>query len=91
VLDGTWASEDTWGGFAARMVKMAPYTNLPDEVVKMAEATQAAITAGELLPFAGPITDQAGEVKVPAGESASEEMLLGMNWYVAGVDDTLPQ
>ena len=49
------------------------------------------ITAGELLPFAGPVKDQAGEIKIPAGESAPEGMLLGMNWYVQGVDDTLPQ
>ncbi len=91
VLDGTWKSEDAWGGFAAKMVKMAPYTNLPDDVVEMAETTQAKITSGELLPFAGPVKDQAGEVKIPEGESAPEGMLLGMNWYVQGVDDTLPQ
>ena len=91
VLDGSWESKDTWGGFAAKMVKMAPYTNLPDDIVKMAQETEAKITAGELLPFAGPITDQAGEVKVPEGQAAPEDMLLGMNWYVKGVDDTLPQ
>ena len=34
VLDGKWKSEDTWGGFAANMVNMAPFTNMPDDVKK---------------------------------------------------------
>ena len=41
VLDGTWKSEDTWGGLAASMVVMAPYKNMPDDVKEMAEETEA--------------------------------------------------
>ena len=48
-LDGTWKEEDTWGGLETKMVVMAPYTNMPDDVKKMAEDTEAAITAGKLL------------------------------------------
>jgi simple sugar transport system substrate-binding protein len=91
VLDGSWASEDTWGGFAADMVKMAPFTNLPADVKALAEEVYGKIESGEIYPFAGPITDQAGELRVKEGETASEEMLLGMNWYVRGIDDKLPQ
>ena len=36
-------------------------------------------------------TDQAGELRVKEGEVADEGMMLGMNWYVQGVDDQLPQ
>src|SRR5213080_1430592 len=42
-LDGTWKSEDTWTGLKDKMVVMAPYTNMPDDVKKMAEDTEAAI------------------------------------------------
>ena len=37
VLDGKWKSEDTWGGLDSGMVVMAPYTNMPEDVKKMAE------------------------------------------------------
>ncbi|MFX7705291.1 BMP family ABC transporter substrate-binding protein, partial [Acinetobacter baumannii] len=38
VLDGTWKSEDTWGGLDSGMVVLSPYNpNLPKDVVAMAD------------------------------------------------------
>ncbi len=91
VLDGTWKSEDTWDGMGPGMVAMAPYTNLPDDVVAMAKETEAKITTGEFHPFTGPIHNQAGEMVIGEGEVLDDGVLLGMNWYVKGVDDKLPQ
>src|ERR1700751_1082133 len=51
VLDGKWTSGDTWGGLDAGMVVMSPYTNMPDDVKKMATDTEAAIKSGKLHPF----------------------------------------
>src|SRR5438477_1905669 len=45
-LDGKWASGDVWGGLKSKIVVMAPYTNIPDDVKKLAEDTEAAITQG---------------------------------------------
>ena len=90
-LDGKWESKDTWGGLAQDMVHMAPYTNLPDDVTKMAQETQEAIRAGKLHPFKGPIVKQDGSVAVKEGEVVSDKDILSMNWYVNGVDDKLPQ
>src|SRR5580692_3926263 len=56
-LDGTWKSEETWGGLESKMFLMAPYTNMPDDVKKMAEDTQAAIASGKLQPFKCPVMD----------------------------------
>ena len=91
VLDGTWTSGDVWGGMASGMVGMSPYANMPEDVAKAAAETQARIESGELLVFAGPIGKQDGSMAVEAGQSLSDPDILGMNWYVAGVDDTLPQ
>ncbi len=91
VMDGTWKSHDTWGGLAAGMVKMGPYVNMPDDVKKMAEDTEAAIKSGKLMPFKGPITKQDGTLAVKDGESLPDKEILGLNWYVKGVDDKLPQ
>jgi simple sugar transport system substrate-binding protein len=87
VLDGTWKSGDVWGGLDTGMVEMAPYSDaVPEDVRKLADETVAAIKAGALHPFTGPITDQAGKIRIPAGETASDEMLLSMDWYVPGVE-----
>ena len=91
VLDGTWTSTDTWDGMAPGMVEMAPYTNLPDDVVAMARETQAKITSGEMHVFSGPIHKQDGTLAVGAGSNLDDGTLLGMNWYVQGIDDKLPQ
>ena len=59
-LDGTWKSEDTWGGLNDDMVVMSPYKNMPDDVKKMAEETEAAIKSGKLNPFKCPVVKQDG-------------------------------
>src|SRR5438270_8616115 len=40
VIDGTWKSEDFGGGLDSHMFAMAPYTNMPDDVKKIAEDAQ---------------------------------------------------
>ncbi|CAN5437095.1 BMP family ABC transporter substrate-binding protein [soil metagenome] len=91
VLDGSWKSQSSWDGMAEGAVSLAPFTNLPDDVVKMAADTAEAIKTGKLFPFTGPITKQDGTVVGEAGKGLSDGDILGMNWYVKGVDDTLPQ
>ena len=90
-LAGTWKSEDTWGGLDSHMFAMAPYTNMPDDVKKMAEDAQAAITAGKLHPFKCPIVGQDGKpVECKGGDHLDDGQILGMNFYVKGIDDKLP-
>ncbi len=91
VMDGTWASQDVWRGMHEGMVEMAPYTNIPDDVAKMARETQAKIASGEMHVFSGPIKKQDGTMVIGEGEHLDDQTLLGMNWYVQGIDDTLPQ
>ena len=49
-----------WDGLDKGKVKMAPYTNMPDDVKKMPEATEAAIRNKTLHPFKCPIVKQDG-------------------------------
>jgi simple sugar transport system substrate-binding protein len=90
VQDGTWQQQDVWYGMAEGNVVMAPYTNMPEDVAAMATQTQAKIASGELEPFAGPITKQDGTVWLKQGEKADIGTLLGLDFYVEGVDDKLP-
>ncbi len=90
-LDGAWKPENTWGGLESKMFEMAPYTNMPDDVKKMAEDTQAAITAGKLHPFKCPVVAQDGkEVECKGGDHLDDSQILSMNFYVKGVDDKVP-
>lgn len=90
-LNGNWAATDTWGGLDSGMVKMSPFNeNLPAEAVADAQAAVAAMKSGERHAFDGPVRDQSGAVRIPEGEHATDEMLLGMDWYVEGVQGKLP-
>ncbi len=91
VMDGTWEQVDVWGGMGKGHVVMAPYTNMPDDVKKLAEETEAKIASGEFDPYTGPINKQDGSVWLKDGEVAEEGVLLGLNFYVEGVDDKLPE
>ena len=90
-LDSKWNSTDTWGGLKSKLVVMAPFTNMPDDVKKMAMDTEAAIVAGTLLPFKCPVVAQDGKtVECKGGDHLDDGQILGMNFYVKGVDDKLP-
>ncbi|MDI1266092.1 MAG: BMP family ABC transporter substrate-binding protein [bacterium] len=90
-LEGTWKSEDEWAGLKSKMLVMAPYLNMPDDVKKMAEETEAAIVAGTLKPFKCPIVAQDGkEVECKGGTHLDDGQVLGMNFYVKGIDDKIP-
>ncbi len=87
VMDGSWASHSIWWGIKEGMVKMAPYgPAVPDNVRQASEATRAGIVDGSLHTFAGPIRNQAGELKVAAGEHMSDGDMATMDWYVEGVE-----
>jgi simple sugar transport system substrate-binding protein len=89
VLAGTWKSTDTWGGFDSGMLKMSPFTNMPPDVEALGTATVADITAGKNKIFVGPLMDQSGAVKVPAGTTMDDGALAGMQWLVQGIDGKL--
>jgi simple sugar transport system substrate-binding protein len=90
-LDGTWKAEDTWDGLKEKMVQMAAYTNMPDDVKALAQKTEADIIAGTLHPFKCPVIGQDGkEVECKSGKNLDPGQILGMNFYVKGVDDKIP-
>ncbi len=91
VMDGTWKQQDVWKGIQDGEVVMAPYTNMPDDVKALATETEAKIKSGAFEPFTGPIKKQDGSEWLKEGEKSDDGTLLGMNFYVFGVDDKLPQ
>lgn len=86
VMDGSWQSHSIWYGLKEGMVEIAPYGPAVEESVKAeAERVRTGIIAGTLHPFAGPIRDQGGAVRIAEGATATDEELSKMDWYVEGV------
>lgn len=91
VMEKSWTSADTWGGISSGMVEMATYNGaIPQDVVSLAKEAETNISMGTIHPFQGPIYNQAGEMVIGAGERLDDGALLGMNWYVQGVQGELP-
>ncbi len=92
VMDGTWKSEQYSGDMTDGMIDIAPFGNkVPDDVKKLVEDAKAKIISGDLDVFTGPISDNAGNVKVQEGQKLTLEEVLAMNWLVKGVEGTIPQ
>lgn len=92
VIDGTWESQDTWDGIAQGMVAFPEYSaDVPDDVKAAAEVIREGIIDGSVHPFQGPIMDQSGKEIIAIGETIDDGTLLGMNFYVQGVQGDLPK
>ena len=90
LLDGTWKPEYSYDGFAEGTLKLAELTNMPDETKEMAKGAVAAMISGELHPFQGPVYNQNGDLVVKEGEVLPKGDILGMDWYVRGITDAIP-
>jgi basic membrane lipoprotein Med (substrate-binding protein (PBP1-ABC) superfamily) len=86
VQDGSWKSEHIRGGIETDYVTLADYgpavTPETQELIKQAEA---GLVSGDLQIFAGPILDNQGEERIPAGEVGGMDLLDTTDWLVEGV------
>ncbi|WP_220809724.1 BMP family ABC transporter substrate-binding protein [Noviherbaspirillum aridicola] len=91
-LDGKWQSGETWWGVKENSIDLASLNPaLPEDVRKLVEERKAELAAGKPIVFTGPIVDQSGKEVVAAGKEADIGMLKGMNFYVKGVEGSIPK
>ena len=91
-LDGTWESTDTWDGLAPGMAALGGFSDkIPMSVRAEAMALAIGISGGRIHSFTGPINRQDGTPWLAAGEIADDGTLLGMNFYVEGIEGDIPQ
>lgn len=92
VMDGTWESQQTWDGIGPGMVEIGEITDaVPAEVKDEALAMKEAMANGEYHPFTGPLKKQDGSDWLAEGETADDGTLLGMNFFVEGLQGEIPQ
>jgi basic membrane protein A and related proteins len=92
-LAGAWTGNrmTRWGLKEKAIVLSKLNPAVPASVAKLFEDKKQAIASGALVPFAGPLKDNTGAVKVPAGKAMSDDELTAFNWYVEGVAGSIPK
>jgi basic membrane protein A len=92
-MAGTWTGgRQTVSGIKEKMVVLAPLNkSVSAETAQLFVAKQRGIVDGSLVPFAGPLKDNTGVAKVAAGTALTHEQLMSINWYVEGVDGSIPK
>ena len=92
VLDGKWTSGETWWGVKEGAIDLKNMSaTVPEDIKKRLEEKKAALTAGTTHVFMGPIVDQAGKERVAAGKEPDIGLLKGMDFYVKGVEGSIPK
>lgn len=93
VLDGKWTGgRSTAWGLEENMVVLTPLNkSVPEDVAKLFEERKQAIATRKLDIFAGPIRDNTGVQRVAAGAALPHKEVMSINWYVEGVEGSVPK
>jgi simple sugar transport system substrate-binding protein len=88
---GIWQSTDTWGGVRDGMIRIENFSSrVPYTVQAQVQASSRDIATGKLWPFAGPVRDVQGNIRIAPGQRASDAAILSMNWLAQGIQGSLP-
>ncbi|MGE3290323.1 MAG: BMP family ABC transporter substrate-binding protein [Geminicoccaceae bacterium] len=93
IMDGTWQPSEygAFPGMTEGVIELAPLSEqVPPEVVARMEEAKAAMKAGTLSPYQGPIRKQDGSEAVAAGATIDDAALWNMDFLVEGTIGTLP-
>ncbi|MFZ5644491.1 MAG: BMP family ABC transporter substrate-binding protein [Bacillota bacterium] len=92
VKEKTWKSDQYWGPMSENIVGIAPFGPMvPEDVKKLVEDSKQKILSGQWDVFTGPIKDQSGAEKVPAGQKMTDKDMLSFDWFVEGVEGSIPK
>ena len=92
LADGTWEPALSYGGLRDGVVGMSPFGDaVTEETIALVEQRRQEIVDGTFDYFAGPITDNQGNVVIAEGETiAWEERTLCCQWLIEGVIGEIP-
>ncbi|HOQ80508.1 MAG TPA: BMP family ABC transporter substrate-binding protein [Candidatus Cloacimonadota bacterium] len=90
VYNKTWTNEDIYWGIEQDLVTLAPFNSfVSNEIKQIVESKKQEIINHSLHPFAGPIYDNKGELRVDKNNVLNEKEILEINWFVDNVVDGL--
>jgi simple sugar transport system substrate-binding protein len=90
-LDGSWKTSQTWWGVKDGAIDLVAISDkVPAATKSKIEELKKGLKDGSFTIWKGPIKDQAGKEVLKADEKGEDKMLLGINFYVKGVEGKLP-
>jgi basic membrane protein A len=85
-MNGTWKTGFYYGNLKDHFVDIAKFGPGVSAKTKAAIlAKKAALISGKFYEFRGPLYDQSGKLRLPAGKSLTVKDLYAMSWLVKGV------
>ena len=91
LLDGRWSAQPVWGGMKDGLVALSAIDPaVPAAVREGIEARRKEIESGRFKPFAAPLADNTGTLRLASGE-LDDRAIGGMNWFVKGVVGSVPR
>lgn len=92
VTNKTWKPSAIWYGVKQKAVDIESFgPSVPANVKASALKVRDSILKGTFHPFSGPILKQDGTVVVAKGKMLNDAALSKMNYYVKGVEGSLPK
>jgi simple sugar transport system substrate-binding protein len=91
VLDGKWTTGQSWWGVKEGAIDLVSIAeDVPAETKAKIEEVKKGLKDGSFAIWKGPIVGQDGKELVAAGTVADDKFLTGINFYVKGVEGSVP-
>ena len=90
-LDGTWATGGVWWGVKEGAIDIVSISDaVPADTKAKVESIKAGLKDGSFVIWKGPIVGQDGKEVLSKDVVADDKFLGGINFYVKGVDGSVP-
>jgi basic membrane protein A and related proteins len=90
-LDGTWKTGQEWWGVKQGAIDLVAISDKVSPEAKAAvEKARAGLKDGSFHPWRGPVVGQDGKNLVEKDQVPDDKFMLGINFYVKGVDGKVP-
>jgi basic membrane lipoprotein Med (substrate-binding protein (PBP1-ABC) superfamily) len=92
VIDHTWKNSTINSGLDGGYIKLSAVgAAVPPAVRKEALSLEEKVKSGKLVVLEGPIKDSQGKMRLAAGQRPDAQWLTNMDFFVQGVNGTLPK
>ena len=90
-LDGSWKTQQVWWGVKEGAIDLVSLSDKVSPEAKAAvEKAKAGLKDGSFHPWKGPVVGQDGKTLVEKDKIPDDKFMLGINFYVKGVDGKVP-
>jgi basic membrane protein A len=91
VLSGTWKTEKTWWGVKEGAIDLVSISDkVPAAAKAKVDQVKAGLKDGSFAIWKGSLKDQSGKEVLKDGQTADDGFLVGISFYVKGVEGKVP-